>query len=121
MLTCSYDFKWLREEDRLGYFPGANLGSHVVADTEAWGQKMAQVLDEMEEIVCYAKNQNLGFAIPYTIEGEEKYQADFLMRVQQGEDPLKLIIEVTGDKEKGEGHQDSHGQDLMGTCRQQPR
>ena len=75
--------------------------SHVVADTESWEQKMAQVLEEMEEVICYAKNQNLGFAIPYTIDGEEKnYYPDFLVRVQQGEDPLNLIIEVTGEKKK---------------------
>jgi type III restriction enzyme len=62
---------------------------------------MAQVLEEMEEVVCYAKNQNLGFAIPYTLDGEEKnYYPDFLVRVQHGEEPLNLIIEVTGEKKK---------------------
>jgi type III restriction enzyme len=75
--------------------------SHVVADTESWEQKMAQVLEEMDEVICYAKNQNLGFAIPYTIDGEEKnYYPDFLVRVQHGEDPLNLILEVTGEKKK---------------------
>ncbi len=75
--------------------------NYVVADTESWEQKMAQVLEEMEEVICYAKNQNLGFAIPYTIDGEEKnYYPDFLVRVQQGEEPLNLIIEVTGEKKK---------------------
>jgi type III restriction enzyme len=33
---------------------------------------MARGLEEMDEIICYAKNQNLGFAIPYTIDAEEK-------------------------------------------------
>jgi len=75
--------------------------SHVVADTESWEQKMAQVLEEMEEVICYAKNQNLGFAIPYTIDGEEKnYYPDFLVRIHHEEDPLNLIIEVTGEKKK---------------------
>jgi type III restriction enzyme len=75
--------------------------SNVVADTESWEQKMAQVLEEMEEVICYAKNQNLGFAIPYTIDGEEKnYYPDFLVRVHHEEDPLNLIIEVTGEKKK---------------------
>ncbi|MBU4233977.1 MAG: DEAD/DEAH box helicase family protein [Proteobacteria bacterium] len=74
--------------------------SHVVADTESWEQKMAQVLEEMEEVVCYAKNQNLGFAIPYTIDGEEKnYYPDFLVRVGAvPSPPLNLIIEVTGER-----------------------
>lgn len=35
--------------------------SHVVADTESWEQKMAQTLEEMEEVVYYVKNHNLGF------------------------------------------------------------
>jgi type III restriction enzyme len=75
--------------------------SHVVADTESWEQKMAQALEEMAEVICYAKNQNLGFAIPYTIDGEEKnYYPDFLVRIIQGEEPLILIIEVTGEKKK---------------------
>jgi len=74
--------------------------SHVVADTETWEQKMAQVLEEMQEVICYAKNQNLGFAIPYTIDGEEKnYYPDFLVRVGAvREPPLHLIIEVTGER-----------------------
>ncbi len=76
--------------------------SHVVADTESWEQKMAQALEEMEEVVCYAKNHNLGFAIPYTIDGEEKnYFPDFLVRLRQGQgDDLNLIIEVTGERKK---------------------
>jgi len=76
--------------------------SHVVADTESWEQKMAQALEEMDEVVCYVKNHNLGFTIPYTLNGEDKnYIPDFLVRVQDGaEEPLNLIIEVTGEKKK---------------------
>ncbi len=40
--------------------------SHVVADTESWEQKMAQTLEDMDEVVRYVKNHNLGFTIPYT-------------------------------------------------------
>ncbi|MBI4289776.1 MAG: hypothetical protein HY671_15280, partial [Chloroflexi bacterium] len=59
--------------------------SHVVCDTESWEQKMAQALEDMEEVVCYAKNQNLGFAIPYTLNGEERnYMPDFIVRVRVG-------------------------------------
>jgi type III restriction enzyme len=57
--------------------------SHVVADTGTWEQKMAQALEEMDEVVCYAKNQNLGFTIPYTLNGEEHgYLPDFIARVK---------------------------------------
>jgi len=76
--------------------------SHVVADTESWEQKMAQALEEMDEVVCYVKNHNLGFTIPYTFEGEDRnYMPDFIVRVNDGkEDLLNLIIEVTGEKKK---------------------
>jgi type III restriction enzyme len=76
--------------------------SHVVADTESWEQKMAQALEEMDEVVCYVKNHNLGFFIPYTFEGEDRnYMPDFIVQVRDDEeDLLNLIIEVTGEKKK---------------------
>ncbi len=88
--------------------------SHVVADTESWEQKMAQALEDMPEIVRYVKNHNLGFTIPYTLNGEERqYHPDFIAVLRtpspsQGEgrgegpnaDELNLLIEVTGEKKK---------------------
>jgi len=76
--------------------------SHVVADTESWEQKMAQALEETDEVICYVKNHNLGFTIPYTLNGEEKnYIPDFLVRIWDGaDDTLNLIIEVTGERTK---------------------
>jgi type III restriction enzyme len=103
--------------------------SHVVADTDSWEQKLAQSLEDMEEVVSYAKNQNLGFTIPYTFNGEEKnYLPDFIVRLQLSDGVitrsesdkvisqagiasplarndrqcciLNLIIEVTGEKKK---------------------
>lgn len=75
--------------------------SHVVADTKSWEQKMAQALEEMDEVVCYVKNQNLGFEIPYTIDGEERsYRPDFIVRLDDGHGPddlLNLIVEVSGE------------------------
>jgi hypothetical protein len=41
--------------------------SHVVADTDSWEQKMAQTPEDMDEVIRYVKNHNLGFTIPYTI------------------------------------------------------
>lgn len=76
--------------------------SHVVADTESWEQKMAQVLEGMDEVICYVKNHNLGFLIPYIYNGQERnYMPDFLVRFADGrgrDDPLNLIIEVTGQR-----------------------
>ena len=81
--------------------------SHVVADTESWEQKMAEVLEGLGEtgmLISYVKNQGLGFLIPYTIDGRERnYMPDFIARLDDGNgphDPLNLIIEVTGEKKK---------------------
>jgi type III restriction enzyme len=90
--------------------------SHVVADTESWEQKMAQSLEDMEEVLRYVKNQNLGFAIPYTINGEEhQYNPDFIVHLDDGhgpDEPLKLIVEVTGEKKKDKAAKVSTGREL---------
>ncbi len=76
--------------------------NYVVADTKSWEQKMAQSLEDMDEVVCYVKNQGLNFAIPYTLEGEEKnYIPDFIVRIRNGNaEPLNLIVEVSGEAKK---------------------
>ena len=94
--------------------------SHVVADTGSWEQKMALVLEEMPEVVRYAKNQSLGFTIPYSLNGEEKqYYPDFIAQITVGSssvrlqpsrdasafagapaDLLNVIVEVTGEARK---------------------
>ena len=65
---------------------------------------MAQTLEDMDEVIRYVKNHNLGFTIPYTINGEEhQYHPDFIAVLDDGRgllDPLNLIIEVTGEKKK---------------------
>jgi type III restriction enzyme len=76
--------------------------SHVVGDTDSWEQKMAQTLEDMDEVLAYVKNQGLGFTIPYTISGQQRsYVPDFLVRLDDGHhDPLNLIVEVTGARDR---------------------
>ncbi len=78
--------------------------SHVVADTGTWEQKMAQTLEDMDEVVCYVKNHNLGFTIPYTLNGEEHgYIPDYIVRLNDGhgsDDLLNLLLEVSGEARK---------------------
>jgi len=73
----------------------------VVADTFVWEQKLAQVLEEMDEVQHYVKNQNLGFTIPYAIDGSERqYIPDFITHIDDGSgsgDLLNLIVEVSGE------------------------
>jgi type III restriction enzyme len=76
--------------------------SHVVADTESWEQKMAQTLEDMDEVASYVKNYQLGFEIPYMLDGvEHKYLPDFVVRLQDGAtDLLNLLVEVTGERKR---------------------
>ena len=78
--------------------------SHVVADTDSWEQKMAEALEHMPEVLRYVKNHNLGFTIPYTLNGEEKnYIPDFITCIDDGcgpDDLLNLIVEVTGERKE---------------------
>jgi len=86
--------------------------SHVVCDTQSWEQKLAQVLEDMDEVVCYVKSHNLGFTIPYTLDGEERqYHPDYIVRVRDaytrehgdgdsGVNLLNLLVEVSGEKKK---------------------
>lgn len=78
--------------------------SHVVMDS-GWEAKMAQTLESMPEVLSYVKNQNLGFTIPYTVDGEQRqYIPDFLVRSAPTDSPTTdlqtLIIEVTGEKKR---------------------
>jgi len=80
--------------------------SHVVADTDSWEQKMAQTLEELGEegvVLSYVKNDHLGFLIPYTTGGDQRnYTPDFIVRLDDGrgpDDPLNLILEVTGARD----------------------
>ena len=78
--------------------------SHVVADTDSWEQKMAEALEDMREVIRYVKNHNLGFTIPYTLNGDEhQYIPDFIACIDDGHGPddlLNLLVEVTGEKKK---------------------
>ena len=77
--------------------------SHVVADTESWEQKTAEALEQMDEVVAYVKNHNLGFTIPYINHNgaHRQYVPDFIARIRkQGDDSgnniVNLILETSG-------------------------
>jgi type III restriction enzyme len=75
----------------------------VAADTDSWEQRMAQALEEVEEVICYVKNQGMGFTIPYTVAGmAHQYFPDFIALVDDGrgrDDALHLIVEVSGQRD----------------------
>lgn len=69
----------------------------VVMDSD-WEGICAKTLEELDAVEAYVKNQFLGFAIPYTKNGEDRqYYPDFIARVRgQNGETINLIIEVTG-------------------------
>lgn len=90
--------------------------SHVVADTKSWEQKVAQSLEDMNEVASYVKNQNVGFVIPYALDGVERnYYPDFIVKIEDGHgkaDFLNLILEVSGEKLKEKAAKVATAKDL---------
>ncbi len=82
--------------------------SHVnrVTLDSGWEGQMAAKLESMPEVVCYVKNDRLGFRIPYTVGFKERhYLPDFIVKIDDGQrhpdgqpDYLNLIIEVSGQR-----------------------
>jgi type III restriction enzyme len=76
--------------------------SHCTADSN-WEHKMAQVYEALDEVEAYVKNQGLGFSIPYVHEAKEaSYFPDYIVRWRQPgyDQPLNLIVEVSGERKK---------------------
>lgn len=75
---------------------------------------LAHTLEQMPEVLCYVKNQGLGFTIPYTFEGKQHlYIPDYLVRYDDGgEEPLNLVIEVSGEPKKEKQAKVATGSDL---------
>jgi type III restriction enzyme len=68
----------------------------VVADTKAWEQQAAYLLDRDPRVAAFAKNDHLGLAIPYLHDGQpHEYVPDFVVRLA-GPDPVHLILETKG-------------------------
>lgn len=75
--------------------------SHVVLDS-SWEEALAQTLEAHPAVISYAKNQALGFDIPYLDAGiTRRYVPDFLVRLDVGgDDPLNLVLEVKGIRDE---------------------
>jgi type III restriction enzyme len=77
--------------------------NYTVADSR-WEHVLDLTLEEIPEVLHYVKNQGLGFIIPYSLDGQPKaYYPDFLVDLDDGhgtDDPLHLIIEVSGERDR---------------------
>jgi len=74
--------------------------SHInyVAMDSGWEGICAKTLEEIPEVISYAKNQFLGFRIPYVKDGNDKgYFPDFIVKVKNSKGIVKnLMIEISG-------------------------
>lgn len=71
--------------------------SHVVLDS-GWEGTMAQMLEDLDEVDAYVKNQGLQFTIPYMLNGEPRaYLPDFIVLGRGGS---HVIVEVSGENRK---------------------
>jgi hypothetical protein len=77
--------------------------SHVVLDS-SWEEAPALTLESHPLVISYAKNQALGFDIPYLDGGVmRRYVPDFLVRLDiGGDEPLNLILEVKGIRDESD-------------------
>lgn len=67
----------------------------IVTDSD-WEDKLAATIEDHPAVLAYAKNHNLGFEVPYLMEGEpHHYRPDFVIRLDAPE-PTTLVIEVKG-------------------------
>jgi type III restriction enzyme len=88
---------------RTGAQPPKCQISHVVLDS-SWEERLAMTLENHPRVLAYAKNQALGFEIPYRDSGvTRRYLPDFLVRLDDGGDePLNLVLEVKGIKDESD-------------------
>nr|WP_244867860.1 DEAD/DEAH box helicase family protein [Vannielia litorea] len=67
----------------------------IITDSD-WEDKLANTIESHPAVLSYAKNHNLGFEVPYLVEGEPRhYRPDFLIRLDVPE-PTTLVVEVKG-------------------------
>jgi type III restriction enzyme len=77
--------------------------SHVALDS-TWEQPLALTLENHPRVIAYAKNQAMGFEIPYLDSGTmRRYIPDFLVRLDDGgAEPLNLVLEVKGWRDEAD-------------------
>jgi type III restriction enzyme len=77
---------------------------NLVPQDSDWETIVCEKLEGMDEVRAYAKNQGIGFRIPYTCEGRPgNYYPDLVVKLDDGRgtaDLLSLILKVSGQKTK---------------------
>lgn len=102
--TRHVNFITSKECWKTGAQPPRSQISHVVKDS-SWEVALAQALEGHPRVLAYAKNQALGFEIPYLDGGAmRRYLPDFLVRLDAGEgaEPLHLVLEMKGQRDESD-------------------
>lgn len=77
---------------------------NLVPQDSDWETIVCQKLEAMDEVRAYAKNQGIGFRIPYTCDGRAgNYYPDLVVKLDDGRgltDLLNVVLEVSGQKKK---------------------
>jgi type III restriction enzyme len=100
--TRHVNFITTKECWKTGAQPPKSQISHVVKDS-SWEIALAQALEGHGRVLAYAKNQALGFEIPYLDGGTmRRYLPDFLVRLDTGLEPLHLVLEMKGQRDESD-------------------
>ncbi len=68
----------------------------VVLDSD-WEAEFCRVAEAHPGVRAYVKNHNLGLEVPYRYGSTaRKYRPDFIVRLETGDEPLNLIVEIKG-------------------------
>jgi type III restriction enzyme len=82
----------------------AKCHCNLVPQDSDWETIVCSKLEEMAEVRAYAKNQGIGFRVPYTCDGRPgNYYPDLIVKLDDGRgtaDLLNLVLEVSGQKKK---------------------
>ncbi|MEM3432547.1 MAG: DEAD/DEAH box helicase family protein [Candidatus Methanomethyliaceae archaeon] len=72
--------------------------SHVVLDAPVWEHSVAYQLEQMPEVIAYARNDHLDFTIPYEWQGvRHEYRPDYLVRLcARDSSIITVILEIKG-------------------------
>lgn len=77
---------------------------NLVPQDSDWETIVCSKLEEVDEVRAYAKNQGIGFRVPYTCDGRAgNYYPDLIVKLDDGggtADLLNLVLEVSGQRKK---------------------
>ena len=111
--TRHVNFITTKECWKTGAQPPRSQISHVVKDS-SWEVALAQALEGHDRVIAYAKNQALGFEIPYLDGGTtRRYLPDFIVRLDAGgPEPLHLVLEMKGMRDESDKAKAQTARDL---------